>query len=172
MAIGEYKGKAPRLSETAYVAAGALAIGDVRMEEETSLWFNAVVRGDIEKIVIGKGSNVQDGSVVHVSSGFPCTIGEYVVVGHNVVLHGCNIGDRSVVGISSTILDGARIGEGSIVAAGSLIPPGKEFPERSFILGAPGKRVRDVTDEEYERNMRWAIHYIERSREYRDVYVR
>ncbi len=167
MITGSYRDKEPSIHETAYIAKGAVVIGDVEIGAGSSIWFNAIVRGDMEQVKIGDGTNIQDGSVVHVSTGFPCVLGNNVVVGHNVIIHGCSVADNCVVGMGSTILDGAEIGEGSIIAAGSVVTPGKKFPARSFLLGTPARLIREVTDEEVAVNSAIALHYIERAKEYR-----
>ena len=138
---------APKVDPSAYVALGAVVIGDVILGENASVWFGAVLRGDTEPIRIGDRANVQDGCVVHTDPGFPATVGEGCVVGHNATLHGCEIGAGSLVGMGATILNGAKIGESSIVAAGAVVPEGREFPPRSLIVGVPAKCLGEVTEE-------------------------
>jgi carbonic anhydrase/acetyltransferase-like protein (isoleucine patch superfamily) len=157
----------PQIDASAYVAPGAQLIGDVILEAETSVWFNAVLRGDTERIPIGEGSNVQDGAILHADPGFPCSVGSGVVTGHGAILHGCRIGDDCLIGMGAIILNGATIGRGSIVAAGALIPEGKEFPPRSLIMGAPAKVVREVTERDLEQIAAGARHYQERAAIYR-----
>ena len=157
----------PRIDATAYVAGGAQLIGDVVLGPETSVWFNAVLRGDTEQITVGPGSNVQDGAILHADPGFPCTVGTGVVTGHGAILHGCRIGDDCLIGMGAIILNGATIGPGSIVAAGALIPEGKEFPPRSLIMGVPAKVVREVTAQDLEQIAAGARHYQERASIYR-----
>ena len=135
----------------AWVAPNAVALGKVELCEDASVWFGAVLRGDNELIKIGARSNVQDGCVLHTDPGFPLTIGEDCTIGHMVMLHGCTIGNGSLIGIGSIVLNGAKIGEGSLVGANTLITEGKEFPPRSMILGSPGKVVRQLSDEESAR---------------------
>ena len=141
----------PEIHPSCYIAPSADIIGSVVLAENVSIWFNAVLRGDSDFIHVGANSNIQDGTVVHVDPGVPVTIGEQVTVGHSVMLHGCHIGDCSLVGIGSRILNHAVIGRDSIVGAHSIITEGKTFPERSMILGVPGKLVRRLSDEEVER---------------------
>jgi carbonic anhydrase/acetyltransferase-like protein (isoleucine patch superfamily) len=157
----------PAIDPTAYVADGAQLIGDVRLGPRSSVWFNAVLRGDTEPIAIGAGSNVQDGAVVHADPGFPCLVGEGVVAGHGAILHGCQIGDNCLIGMGAIILNGARIGSGSIVGAGALVPEGKEFPPNVLILGVPARVVREATEQDREQIAAGARHYQERARIYR-----
>jgi carbonic anhydrase/acetyltransferase-like protein (isoleucine patch superfamily) len=142
-----FRGFAPQIPASAFVAETASVIGRVFLGEETSVWPGAVIRADSEPIAIGEGSNVQDNAVLHVDPGVPMTIGRYVTVGHQVMLHGCTIGDGSLVGIQAIVLNHAVIGESSLVAAGSIVTEGKQFPPRSLIMGAPAKVVRELTDE-------------------------
>lgn len=134
-----------------WVAPTAALIGRVKLEDDASVWFGAVLRGDNELITVGKRSNVQDGSVLHTDPGFPLTIGADCTVGHMVMLHGCSIGRGSLIGIGSIILNGAKIGEECVVGANTLIPEGKEIPARSMVMGSPGKVVRQLSDAEVER---------------------
>ena len=143
-----------------FVAANATVIGHVRLLPESSIWFNCVLRGDNEPIEVGAGSNVQDGCVLHTDPGFPLTIGAGVTVGHKVMLHGCTIGDNSLVGIGSTILNGATIGRNCLVGAHSLVTEGKSFPDGSLILGSPAKAVRELTKEEIAGVTESARHYV------------
>ena len=135
----------------AWVAPNAVVLGKVELCDDASIWFGAVLRGDNELIKVGARSNVQDGCVLHTDPGFPLTIGEDCTIGHMVMLHGCTIGNGSLIGIGSIVLNGARIGDGSLVGANTLITEGKEFPPRSMILGSPGKVVRELSEEESER---------------------
>ncbi len=163
-----YGDKRPEVAESAFVAPGAYVVGAVYLGEESSVWYGAVLRGDTEPIHIGARTNIQDGCVLHADPGYPATVGEGCVVGHNAVVHGCEIGAGCLIGMSATILNGARIGEGSIVAAGALVPEGKEFPARSLIIGAPAKRVREVTQEQTQDIARGVRTYIERAAGHRD----
>ena len=138
----------PVFNETNFIAPNATVIGNVILEEDASVWFNVGIRGDNDPIVIGKKSNVQDGSVLHTDPGAPLNIGQGVTVGHKVMLHGCTISNNSLIGINSTILNHAKIRENSIVGANSLITEGKEFPENSLIMGSPAKLIRELTQQE------------------------
>jgi carbonic anhydrase/acetyltransferase-like protein (isoleucine patch superfamily) len=148
------------------VADSAQVMGRVRMDEDASVWFGAVVRGDTEHIHIGKGSNVQDGSVLHADHGMPLMIGQNVTVGHQVMLHGCTIGDGSLIGIQAVVLNGAKIGKNCLVGAGALVTEGKEFPDGSMILGSPAKVVRQLTPEQIEGLRASARHYIHNAQRY------
>ena len=150
-----------------WVAPNAHVIGDVTLEKNTSIWFNATLRGDIENIHIGEGSNIQDGSVVHTDPGCPAIIGKNVTVGHLVMLHGCVIEDDCLIGIGSTILNKAKIGKNSIIGANALVTENKVIPERSLVLGSPGKVVRQVTDEEIEHIKENAKDYVENFKKYK-----
>ncbi len=150
-----------------YIADNATVIGSVVLEHEASIWFNAVVRADNDLITIGERSNVQDGSVLHTDDGVRLTIGRNCTVGHLVMLHGCTIGDGSLIGIRSTVLNHVKIGKNCLIGANTLITEGKEIPDRSLVLGAPAKIVREVTDEEIGRVQRNADHYVEKIRLYK-----
>jgi len=167
MAIYELDGVAPRMADSAWVADSAQVMGNVVLAENTSVWFGAVLRGDTETITLGEGSNIQDGSVMHADVGFPLTVGKNVTVGHQVMLHGCTIGDESLIGIGATVLNGAKIGRNCLVGAGSLVTEGKEFPDGSMIIGSPAKVVRSLTPEQIEGLRRSAGHYIENAERYR-----
>lgn len=161
MALYELDGVAPQLDAGAWVADSAEVIGNVKLGEGASIWFGAVLRGDSDALTIGRGSNVQDLSVLHVDPGCPLTIGEDVTVGHQVMLHGCTIGDNSLIGIQSVILNNAKIGRNSIVGAGSVVTEGKEFPDNSLIIGSPAKAVRTLDDAAAEKLRQTARHYVE-----------
>jgi carbonic anhydrase/acetyltransferase-like protein (isoleucine patch superfamily) len=143
-----------------FIADTARVMGSVVLHDRVSIWFGAVLRGDCELITIGEGSNVQDLSMVHADYGFPVTVGRNCVIGHQVCLHGCTIGDGALIGIGATVLNGAVIGENALVGAHALVPEGKRFPPRSLILGAPAKVVRELTDEEVARLRAGAEHYV------------
>jgi carbonic anhydrase/acetyltransferase-like protein (isoleucine patch superfamily) len=153
----------PQVAGSAWVAPGAFVIGDVYLGEESSVWYGAVLRGDAEPIRIGGRTNVQDGCILHTDPGFPATVGQGCIVGHNAVVHGCEVGDDCLVGMGATVMNGAKIGDGSIVAAGALVPEGREFPPRSLIVGVPAKRIGDVTDEQTADIERGASEYVERA---------
>lgn len=146
MAIYELDGKAPQLGEGVWVADSAQVIGDVVLGPHASVWFGAVIRGDNETIRIGRNTNVQDLSVLHSDHGQPLTLGDNITIGHQVMLHGCTVGDNSLVGIGAVVLNGARIGRNCIVGAGSVVTEGKEFPDNSLIIGSPAKVVRTLDD--------------------------
>ena len=138
----------PELDPQSWVAPNAAVIGQVVMKKNASVWWNCTVRGDTDRIIIGENSNIQDGSIVHTNRGIVVTLGDHVTVGHGVILHGCTIGDRCLIGMGATILNHAVVGKNSLVGANSLLPEGKVYPERSLIMGAPAKVVRELTDEE------------------------
>ena len=167
MAIYELDGVAPRMADSAWVADSAQVMGNVVLGENSSVWFGAVLRGDTETITLGEGSNIQDGSVMHADVGFPLSVGKHVTVGHQVMLHGCTIGDESLIGIGATVLNGAKIGRNCLVGAGSLVTEGKEFPDGSMIMGSPAKVVKSLTPEQIEGLRRSAGHYIENAARYR-----
>lgn len=146
MALYELDGSAPEVPENGqyWVAESATVLGKVILEENASVWFGSVLRGDNDPILVGRNSNVQDGSVLHTDLGCPLTIGEDVTIGHMVMLHGCTIGDNTLIGIGSTILNRAQIGKNCIIGAHSLIPEGKVIPDNSLVMGAPGKVVREL----------------------------
>ncbi len=161
MALYELDGVAPQLGAGAWVADSAQVIGKVTLGENASIWFGAVLRGDNETLSIGRNSNVQDLSALHSDMGCPLTLGENVTVGHQVVLHGCTVGDNSLIGIGAVILNNARIGRNSIVGAGSVVTEGKEFPDNSLIVGAPARVVRTLDDAAALRLTKNAEHYVE-----------
>jgi len=161
MAIYSLDDKAPVVAESAWVADSAQVIGAVELAANASVWFGTVVRGDTELISIGEGSNIQDCSVLHTDMNKPLTIGKNVTVGHQVMLHGCTIGDESLIGIGAVILNGAKIGKNCLVGAGSLVTEGKEFPDGSMIMGSPAKVVRELTPQQIEGLRNSAKHYIE-----------
>jgi len=167
LSIITFDGASPEIHESAYISDGSTIIGSAEIGAFSSVWFGAVVRADITKIVIGSRTNIQDGAVIHISKNRPCVIGDYVTIGHNATVHSSTIGSFSVVGVGSVVLDGAQIGEGSIVAAGTIVPPGKEFPPRSLIMGVPGRAAREVTEEEYNETLAAAETYVKLSEEYR-----
>ena len=160
MAMYELDGVAPQLATGAWVAESADVLGAVALGENASVWFGAVVRGDTAHIKIGKNSNVQDGSVLHADVGVPLEIGNDVTIGHQVMLHGCTIGDGSLIGIQSVVLNNAKIGKGCLVGAGSLVTEGKEFPDYSMIMGSPAKVVRQLDEATVEKLRLSAQHYV------------
>ena len=165
--IYDFEKNIPEVHPDAWVAPNATLIGKVKLEKNSSIWFNAVLRGDIELISIGENSNIQDGSVVHTDPGCPAIIGKNVTVGHLVMLHGCVIEDDCLIGIGSTILNKAKIGKYSIIGANALITENKIIPERSLVIGSPGKVVRQVTDKEIKHIKENAQHYVENYKKYK-----
>ena len=166
MALYELDGVAPQLAEGAWVADSAQVMGDVVLGENVSIWFGAVLRGDTEPLKIGRNSNVQDLSVLHADVGSPLTIGDNVTIGHQVMLHGCTVGDNSLIGIQAVVLNNAKIGRNSIVGAGSVVTEGKEFPDNSLILGSPAKVVRTLDDAAAAKLRASAEHYVDNGRRF------
>ena len=144
MGLLAYRGKSPSVAEGAFVAPGAVLIGDVRLAEGASVWFNAVLRADYEPITVGRNSNIQDGAVVHIDKGVPTVIGENVTVGHGAVVHGATVGDGALIGMNSTLLSGARIGARCVVAAGAVVPENVVFGDEELIVGVPAKSIGSV----------------------------
>ena len=167
MAVYEVDGKTPQVDSTAWIADSAQVMGHVTLGPDASVWFGCVLRGDTESMTIGEGSNIQDLTVMHADHGLPLTIGKHVTVGHKVMLHGCTIGDESLIGIGAIMLNGARIGKNCLVGAGSLVTEGKEFPDGSMIMGTPAKVVRQLTPEQIEGLRLSAQHYIDNARMFR-----
>jgi len=156
----------PRIGNGVFVAANATVIGDVELQAESSIWFGAVLRGDIERITVGRGSNIQDGTICHTDPSNPCVVGDYVTVGHMAMLHGCNIGDRSLVGIGATLMNGSAIGNDCIVGAHALITEGKQFPDGVVIMGAPAKIVRELDASDRAKLRANAERYVQRAQRY------
>ena len=167
MAIYELDGTAPEVADSAWVADSAQVMGQVTVAANASVWFGTVVRGDTETITIGAGTNVQDASVLHADLGMPLVIGRHVTVGHQVMLHGCTIGDESLIGIGAIVLNGAKIGKNCLVGAGALVTEGKEFPDGSMIIGSPARAVKVLTPEQIEGLRRSAQHYIDNARRFK-----
>jgi carbonic anhydrase/acetyltransferase-like protein (isoleucine patch superfamily) len=149
-----------------WIAPNAVVLGNVILKKNASIWFNATLRGDSDPIVVGENSNVQDGSILHTDMGFPLTIGDDVTIGHMVMLHGCTIGDGSLIGIGSIILNGAKIGRGCLIGANSLITEGKEIPDGSMVMGSPGKVIRQLDDGASKMLALSAAHYVENWKRY------
>jgi carbonic anhydrase/acetyltransferase-like protein (isoleucine patch superfamily) len=166
MALYELDGKSPQLGTGAWVADSAQVIGNVELAEGASIWFGVVVRGDNEPIRIGRNSNIQDLSMLHSDLGVPLTIGENVTIGHQVMLHGCTIGDNSLIGIQAVVLNNAKIGRNCIVGAGSVVTEGKEFPDNSLIFGSPAKVVRTLDDAAVAKLKLNADHYLHNAQRY------
>lgn len=167
MAVYELDGVAPEVAESAWIADSAQVMGRVSLGQDASVWFGTVVRGDTESITIGEGSNIQDASVLHADIGKPLVVGRHVTVGHQVMLHGCTIGDESLIGIGAVVLNGARIGKNCLVGAGSLVTEGKEFPDGSMIIGSPAKAIRQLSPEQIEGLRQSAKHYIDNARRFK-----
>ncbi|MBB6443620.1 gamma carbonic anhydrase family protein [Bacillus benzoevorans] len=164
-----FQDKTPIVHDTVFIAPGAYLIGDVQVGKESSIWFNAVLRGDEDSITIGDRCSIQDNTTIHLYQGSPVIIEDEVTVGHNVVLHGCTIKKRSIIGMGSTILDGAVIGEECIIAANSLIPSGKIIPPRSLVVGSPGKVVRELNEKDLEMIQLSIDAYVEKSYMYNQI---
>ena len=167
MALYQLDEFVPQLADGAWVADSAQVIGNVVLAEDANVWFGVVLRGDNEVLRIGRGSNVQDGTVMHTDMGYPLTIGDKVTIGHQVMLHGCTVGDGSLIGIQAVVLNGAKIGRHCLVGAGSLVTEGKEFPDGSLIMGTPARVVRQLTPEQIEGLERNAEHYVENARRFK-----
>lgn len=156
----------PRVGQRVFIAPGARVIGDCTLHDDVGIWFNAVLRGDLEPIEIGERSNVQDGAVVHTDAGLPCRIGKEVTIGHSAIVHGATVEDGALIGMGAIVLSGARIGKGAIVAAGALVPEGREIPAGWLAMGTPAKAVRELTSEERERIVRGVEHYVQQKDRY------
>ncbi len=172
MAIYALGDVSPRIAESAWVADSARVMGNVELAQDVSIWFGAVLRGDNEPLRIGVGTNIQDGSVLHSDHGRPLDIGAHVTVGHMVMLHGCTVGEGSLIGIGAVVLNGARIGRNCLVGAGALVTEGKEFPDGSMIIGSPAKAVRELTPEQIEGLRQSALGYVDNARRFRDTLKR
>lgn len=169
MPLYELDGKAPRLAdaESNWIAPDAVLIGDVELGRNAGVWFGAVIRGDNEPIVIGADTNVQEHAVMHTDPGFPLTVGAGCTVGHRAVLHGCTVGDNSLVGMGAIVLNGARIGANSLVGAGALVTEGKAFPDNSLIVGVPARVVRALDEAALARLRASAAHYVANARRFK-----
>jgi carbonic anhydrase/acetyltransferase-like protein (isoleucine patch superfamily) len=152
--------KKPTLGKNVYIAKGAVVFGDVTLGDHSSIWYNAVARGDINRIVVGHHTNIQDNAVLHLADDFPCIIGNYVTVGHSAIVHACTIGDEVLVGMGATILDGATIGDRCLIGANSLVTAGSKIPPGSLVLGSPAKIVRKLTPKERAKLKTWAEKYV------------
>ena len=172
MAIYQLGERLPQIDPSAFVFESAVVIGDVRLAARTSIWPGAVLRGDNDPIIIGAGSNVQDGSILHTDLGHPLIIGENVTIGHQVMLHGCTIGDGALIGMQAIVLNGARIGRNCLIGAGALVAEGKEIPDNSLVVGRPGKVVRTLSEADIAGIRSGNRHYQERGAEYRAMLKR
>ena len=167
MAIYQLDDLTPSIHPTAWIADSAQVIGKVGLAEDVGIWFGVVIRGDTELITVGKGSNIQENCVLHTDHGKPLVIGENVTVGHQVTLHGCTIGNNSLIGIAAVVLNGAKIGNNCLVGAGALVTEGKEFPDGSMIIGSPAKAVKQLSPEQIEGLKSSAEHYVENANRYK-----
>jgi carbonic anhydrase/acetyltransferase-like protein (isoleucine patch superfamily) len=166
--LGDDPAYTPQLAPGAWVADSATVLGRVVLGEQSSVWYGAVLRGDNDSITLGRRVNVQDGSVLHTDHGFPLVLGDDVSVGHQAMLHGCTVGEGSLIGIQAVVLNGARIGRNCLVGAGSVVTEGKTFPDNSLILGSPAKAVRELSPEQAARMRGAAVHYVENAPRHRD----
>jgi len=166
VAIERYEDSFPEIDPSAFIAASADVIGRVTIHENASVWYNSTLRGDINEIVIGPQSNVQDNVVIHLSDDFGCYIGALVTVGHSAILHACTVKDEVLIGMGAIVLDGAIIGERSIIGAGALVTGGTIIPPGSLVLGSPGKVVRTLSPEEQAKTKDWALKYVRQSRKF------
>jgi carbonic anhydrase/acetyltransferase-like protein (isoleucine patch superfamily) len=162
-----YLDKKPEVHESVFMAPGSCIIGDVKIGKESTVWFNAVLRGDEGAIVIGERTSIQDNVTCHLYEGYPLEIGNEVTVGHNAILHGCKIDNRCIIGMGSTILDGVQIGEECIIGANTLIPSGKVIPPRSLVVGSPGKVVREINERDLELIQLSIETYVQKGKEYK-----
>lgn len=167
--IYNFKDKNPKIEQNTFIAPGANVIGEVKMGQHSNIWYNTVVRADMAEITIGKYSNIQDNSTVHVDKNQKVEIGDYVTVGHNAVIHACQIGDKSLIGMNATILSGAKIGAGSIIGAGALVPENAEIKPGSLVLGVPAKVVRELDQEKIAGLKEHALHYAELAAEQANI---
>jgi len=168
MPIFSYKNYKPKIGNDCFIAPGAMVIGNVSIGNNVSLWFNTVTRGDVNSILIGDNTNIQDLTMLHVTDDYPLVVGCDVTVGHNAILHGCTIGEKSLIGMGAIVLDNALLGPNSVLAAGSLLPPGKSYPSNVLIMGNPGKVVRELSLEELDGIKLSSMHYQQRNKEFLD----
>src|SRR5437868_14610473 len=162
--------KGPTIHPSAWIVPGATVIGDVTLAEESSVWYGAVLRGDINRIIIGPRSNIQDNAVVHLDTGYPTTVGELVTIGHSAIVHACNVDSEVLVGMGAIILDDVEVGPRSIIGANALITGGMKIPPGSLVLGSPAKIRRQLTLDEQKDIARWAWTYVETAKQFREFY--
>lgn len=153
--------KKPTIGEHVYIASSAVVLGDVTLGDHSSVWYNAVLRGDINRIVVGHHSNIQDNAVLHLADDYACILGNYVTVGHSAIVHACTVGDECLIGMGATILDGATVGEQSLVGANALVKQGMKIPPGSLVLGSPAKVVKQLTPDERQQLKFWATKYVD-----------
>ena len=158
--IKGYNGVEPKIDETAFIADSADVIGQVNIGKNANIWYGTVLRADDNHITVGENTNIQDGSVVHISEGYPTVIGDNVTIGHKSIIHGCEIGNNTLIGMGSIVLDGAKIGEFTLLGAGSLVPPGKEIPSGVLAMGSPAKVIRELSEQEKENLTKSALKYV------------
>lgn len=159
--IKGHMGVEPKIDDTTFIAESADVIGNITIGRNSSVWYSTVLRGDDQPITVGENTNIQDGSVVHTGWDIPTTIGNNVTIGHKAIIHGCKIGDNTLIGMGSIILDGAEVGEFTMIGAGSLVPPGKKIPSGVLALGSPAKVIRELTQEEKDSILKSAVDYVE-----------
>ena len=159
--VKDYQGIKPNIDKTVFIAESADIIGKVNIEKNANIWYNTVIRADEQSIIIGENTNIQDGCVVHVGNDIPTVIGKNVTIGHKALIHGCTIGNNTLIGMGSIVLDGAKVGEYTLLGAGSLVPPGKEIPSGVLAMGSPAKIIRELSDIEKENIVKSALKYIE-----------
>ncbi|MEH7109757.1 gamma carbonic anhydrase family protein [Bacillus sp. JJ1764] len=164
-----YNGKSPKLDESVFVAPGAYLIGDVQIGKGSTVWFNAVIRADDGPIVVGERCSIQDNSTIHLYEGFPVTIEDDVTIGHNVILHGCKVGKKSIIGMGSTLLDQVEVGEECIIGANTLLAGGIKIPPRSLVLGSPGKVVRQLSEKDLQMLQMSSEHYVQKGKEFKEI---
>lgn len=169
--IYKYKDNSPQIHESCFIANSADIIGKVSIGKDSSIWYQTVLRGDMDSIIIGRCTNIQDHTTIHNAANKPAIIGDYVTVGHQAIIHACTIGNYSLIGMGATVLDGAVIGEYSIVGANSLVTGNKEFPAGVLIMGTPAKVVRSLTEDEKKSLIESAHHYIDMGKEHKDLTV-
>ncbi|MEF9991005.1 MAG: gamma carbonic anhydrase family protein [Romboutsia sp.] len=165
--IKGYEGIEPKIDQSVFVAESSDIIGKVDIGKKSSIWYNVVIRGDEQTITIGENTNIQDGSVVHIGWNLPTQIGNNVTIGHKALIHGCKIGDNTLIGMGSIVLDGAEVGEFTLLAAGSLVPPGKKIPSGVLAMGSPAKVIRELTEEEKQANIKSALDYVKSASKHR-----
>lgn len=165
--IKGYQGKQPQYDSSVFIAESADIIGDVKLGKNANIWYNVVIRGDENSITIGENTNIQDGSVVHIEYNCETIVGNNVTVGHKSLIHGCKIGDNTLIGMGSIVLGGAEIGEYTLLGAGSLVPPGKKIPSGVLAMGSPAKVIRDLTEDEKKNLIQSALKYVETANNHR-----
>lgn len=165
--VKDYQGIKPNIDKTVFIAESADIIGKVNIEKNANIWYNTVIRADEQSITIGENTNIQDGCVVHVGNDIPTVIGKNVTIGHKALIHGCTIGNNTLIGMGSIVLDGAKVGEYTLLGAGSLVPPGKEIPSGVLAMGSPAKVIRELSDIEKENLVKSALKYIETANNHR-----